>query len=114
MTTLQFLFQAITPNSHASLLRQLFATTKPNQVLVSVAFLREEGIKAISAALESNAEHTTVIVGIRNDITSLQAVKRLLNMKISVIAVDTGSRRIIFHPKVYVLANDAIANIVIG
>jgi len=47
------------------------------------------------------AQNVRFFVGIRNDITSVQGIKRLLRLGSQVHAVDTGSRSPIFHPKLY-------------
>lgn len=79
-----------------------------------MAFVREAGLETIEKAIIPVAEKTKFFIGIRNEITSIQAVKRLLGMNVEVYAVDTGSRNIIFHPKLYLIANNDKAQIIIG
>ena len=52
--------------------------------------------------------------GIRNDITSVQAVKSLLGLGVRVYAVDTGTRSVIFHPKLFLSEGKTTARLVIG
>jgi hypothetical protein len=56
----------------------------------------------------------TVFAGIRNDITSIQAIFRLIDMGISVYLVDTGSGNTVYHPKLYFFEYDNCYTIIIG
>jgi HKD family nuclease len=114
MAELDFILQAVTTANHAKALQALLALPNPNEVLVSVAFVREPGLEAVEAAIKPLATKTTFFIGIRNDITSIQAVKRLLAMKVKLYAVDTGSRGILFHPKLYMAASVSKASVIIG
>lgn len=114
MAELDFILQAVTTDNHAKALKALLALPNPKEVLVSVAFVREPGLDAVETAIEPIASKARFFVGIRNDITSIQAVKRLLAMKVHVYAVDTGSRHILFHPKLYLAASASEAAVIIG
>ena len=114
MAELDFILQAVTTANHAKALQALLAIPNPTEVLVSVAFVREPGLEAVEAAIRPLATKTTFFIGIRNDITSIQAVKRLLAMKVKLYAVDTGSRGILFHPKLYLAASTSKAFVIIG
>ena len=114
MARLELILQAATKTTHVDAINATLQRINPEAVLISVAFVREEGIEAIEVALKPFAAKTKFFIGIRNDITSIQAVKRLLAMKIEVYAVDTGSRKILFHPKVYLAANARQAIVIIG
>ena len=92
----------------------MLALPNPTEVLVSVAFVREPGLNAVEAAIKPLAPMARFFVGIRNDITSIQAVKRLLAMKVKLYAVDTGSRNILFHPKLYLAASASKAAVIVG
>jgi HKD family nuclease len=114
MAKLDFILQAVTTANHAKALQALLALPNPTEVLVSVAFVREPGLDAVEAAIKPIAAKTRFFIGIRNDITSIQAVKRLLAMKVNLYAVDTGSRNILFHPKLYMAASATKASVIIG
>jgi HKD family nuclease len=114
MAELDFILQAVTAANHAQALQALLALLNPTEVLVSVAFVREPGLESVEAAIKPLATKTTFFIGIRNDITSIQAVKRLLAMKIKLYAVDTGSRGILFHPKLYMAASASKASVIVG
>ena len=111
---LEFILQAVTPESHAEAIRRALDLANPDRVLVSVAFVREAGVRELEAAISPLAKQAKFFVGIRNEITSIQGIKRLLRMKVALYAVDTASRNRIFHPKVYLASNDVHARVVIG
>ncbi|MGD0860446.1 MAG: hypothetical protein ABR912_14170 [Terracidiphilus sp.] len=114
MAELDFILQAVTTANHAKALQALLALPDPTEVLVSVAFVREPGLDALEAAIKPVAVKARFFIGIRNDITSIQAVKRLLAMKVKLYAVDTGSRGTLFHPKLYLAASGRKATAIIG
>jgi HKD family nuclease len=114
MAELDFILQAVTTANHAKAVKALLALPNPSEVLVSVAFVREPGLNAVEAAIKPLAPKARFFIGIRNDITSIQAVKRLLAMKVQLYAVDTGSRNILFHPKLYLAASASKAAVIIG
>jgi HKD family nuclease len=114
MADLDFILQAVTAANHGESIRSLLQLTKPTQIIVSVAFARTTGLDAIQERLKPLAEKTKFFVGIRNDITSIQAIKQLLALKLDLYAVDTGSRKVIFHPKLYLAANASNAIAIVG
>lgn len=114
MAEVNFILQAVTAANHAKALQTLLTLPKPTEILVSVAFVKESGLESIEAAIKPLADKTKFFVGIRNDITSIQAIKRLLAMNVKLYAVDTGSRCIIFHPKLYLAASASKAIVIIG
>ncbi len=114
MPEFDFILQAVTNANHAKAVQEMLALPGATEVLVSVAFAREPGLDALEAAIKPLAAKAKFFVGIRNDITSIQAVKRLLAMKVKLYAVDTGSRGTLFHPKVYLAASASKAVVIIG
>ena len=114
MADLNFILQAVTAANHAESIRTLLALPQPTQIVVSVAFARTTGLAAIQANIKPLAAKTKFFVGIRNDITSIQAIKQLLALKLDLYAVDTASRQVIFHPKLYLAVNVSNAIVIIG
>lgn len=114
MADLNFILQAVTPANHAELIRTLLKLPEPTQVLISVAFARTTGLNALQDNLKPLVKKTKFFVGIRNDITSVQAIKQLLALKVDLFAVDTGTRQTIFHPKLYLALNKTNAIAIIG
>ena len=96
MAQLELILQAVTAATHATAINKLLQRIDADSVLISVGFVREPGVEALEAAIRPVAAHTKIFVGIRNDITSVQAIKRLLRLRVGVYAVDTGSRETIF------------------
>ena len=114
MAQLELILQAVTRTTHAQTIRELLSRIAARSVLISVGFVNEAGVEALEPALRPVAARTRYFVGIRNGITSVQGVKRLLRLPARVYAVDTGSRDTIFHPKLYMVAGDGNAGLVIG
>ncbi len=114
MAKKNFILQGITPKTHAHAVRELFGVPDIKRVILSVAFVSESGVQQIEAALRANAARTTVFAGIRNDITSYQGLALLHNIGVKLYTVDTGSRNVIFHPKLYLVRGKANARFVVG
>lgn len=109
-----FIFQGITPKTHTKAIQELFKVPNIQQVILSVAFVSESGVQVIKNELKKYATHVTVFAGIRNDITSYQGLALLYNIGGRLHIVDTGSRTVLFHPKLYLVRGVASARIVIG
>ncbi len=114
MAQLDLIFQAVTPATHAAAVRQLLSVADVKSALISVAFVREAGVEALEAVLKDVAGDAKFFVGIRNNITTLQGLKRLLALKTKLYVVDTGSGETIFHPKLYLACTDTIAEMIVG
>jgi HKD family nuclease len=114
MANVELILQAATDATHAEAIRALLGRGTVDSVLISVGFVREAGVEALEKALRPVAAKTTFFVGIRNDITTFQGIKRLLALKVKVYAVDTGSRDTIFHPKLYLAIDKQKAALIVG
>ncbi len=90
------------------------ALPKPVCCLFSVAFARSAGVTSIQASIAALKITPKIFVGIRNDITSIQAIHQLLALGAELYTVDTGARRPIFHPKLYVICSKTTAKAIIG
>lgn len=101
MAKIELLLQGFGTGIHASALKTMLTVPKLVRFVASVSFVRKEGVDAIAAELKANAKACTFFVGIRNDITSIQALLRLIELGVKVFAVDTASRATLFHPKMY-------------
>ncbi len=84
------------------------------RAIISVAFVSSDGVDHIEPLLTAHADQITVYAGIRNEITSAQALKRLLEIGVSLYAVDTGSRSLLFHPKLYHVRGEETAQLSVG
>jgi HKD family nuclease len=114
MAKKEFILQGFTPRTHVSAVRELFEVPDIQRVVLSVAFVTEAGVDLLSSQLKSCAKHVTVFAGIRNDLTSRQGLGRLHSFGVKLYAVDTGSRNVLFHPKLYLVRGKSRARLVIG
>ena len=114
MAKKNFILQGVTHKTHAEAVRGLFEVPDITKVILSVAFVSESGVQQIEAALRANAARVTVYAGIRNDITSRQGLGFLHDIGVKLYTVDTGSRAIIFHPKLYLVRGATAARLAVG
>ena len=111
--SLELILQGLTNRTHAGVIGEMFAGDV-DRAIVSVAFVSQDGVDHIAPLLTAHADKITVFAGIRNDITSSQALKRLLEIGVSLYAVDTGTRMLLFHPKLYHVRAAATAKLSVG
>ncbi len=111
--SLELILQGLTERTHAKVLEEMFDGIV-ERAIISVAFASEDGVDLIEAMLAPHADKITVFAGIRNEITSAQALKRLLAIRVSLYAVDTGSRTLLFHPKLYHVRAAEAAQLSVG
>lgn len=110
----KFILQAATDDNHADEIRAALSIPEPTRVIISVAFLNHRGFSLLSDVIGPNADKTIVLAGIRNGITSAQGLLASIEAGCKTYAVDTGSRNVIFHPKVYMAKAAGSANIILG
>ncbi len=115
MASKEFIFQGFTPRTHGDVVRELFDVGKVKAVSVSVAFVNEGGVEHIEDAIKPYAKLTRLFAGIRNDITSVQGLKRLHGLIGGGLhTVDTAHRLLVFHPKFFLVRGEDKARMVIG
>jgi hypothetical protein len=114
MATAKFILQGFTASTHGGALRWLFDLLDVQTVLISVAYVSEGGVEQVEAYLAQHAACSTVFVGVRNDTTSYQGLVRLHGVVHDLYTVDTGSRTLIFHPKLYLVRGSEHARVMIG
>jgi HKD family nuclease len=110
----KFILQGVTADSHLDEVRDTFQLAGIERVIISVAFLNERGFALLADLLKPVADKTTVFAGIRNGITSGQGLLACIECGCTTYAVDTGSRSIVFHPKIYLAKSTTEARIVLG
>lgn len=110
----KILFQGVTPETHLAAVRHVLALPSPKEVIFSTAFMNRGGLAQIRETLLPVAGVTTIIAGIRNGITSAQGLASSIGYGCRTMAVDTGSRKVIFHPKIYFARNATAARLVLG
>jgi len=114
MSKNEFILQGFTTRTHAQAVRQLFDLEDIQKAFLSVAFITESGVQQIEDKLKAYAAGVTVFAGIRNDITSYQGLVRLFNIGGTLYTVDTGSRTLLFHPKLFMVRAKDRAALVMG
>jgi len=114
MAKLEFLLQAVTSKTHGDVLAH-FLKKGFEKVLLGVAFTRAQGVQAFLEPIAvSDRSKVTVFLGIRNGVTSYQALELLFFSGITVYTVDTGATTTIFHPKVFLVQGKKNSNVIIG
>lgn len=114
MAKKEFILQGFTARTHVAALQELFDVPAIRRVVLSVAFVSESGVEQIEDKLRLCASQLFVLAGIRNEITSYQGLRRLLEIGGELYVVDTGSRSTVFHPKVYLVRGNANARMIVG
>lgn len=114
MSKKEFIFQGFTQKTHKEAIARLFEVANIERVIVSVAFVNRSGTELLEEQLTKHSAKTQAFIGIRNDITSTQGAKHLLDLGVSLFLVDTGSRSVLFHPKLYLVKGASQARLVIG
>lgn len=84
------------------------------RTLISVAFVSSAGVGLLADHIRPHAARTTAFVGVRNGITSAQAIKALLDLRVDLQAVDTGSAHLVFHLKLYYVRGRKTARLLVG
>ena len=110
MARKEFILQGFTARTHGDAVRELFDVDEIQRVILSVAFVTESGVQQIARELTAHGARLIVFAEIRNDITSHQGLVRLHSIRGSTLyTVDTGSRTVLFHPKVYLVRGRTLA-----
>lgn len=110
----RLILQGLTDGNHLDEVCEVLSLDQAQLVIVSVAFVRSSGVAPLSDALQKVSKKTKVFAGIRNGITSAQAIKALLDLGLEVWLVDTGSAQLLYHPKLYYAHSDTAARVLVG
>ena len=110
----KFILQGVTADSYLDEVRNTFQLADIERVIISVAFLNERGFSLLADLLKPVADKTTVFAGIRNGITTGQGLLACIDCGCTTYAVDTGSRSVVFHPKIYLAKSATEGRIVLG
>lgn len=111
----RFIFQRFDENcNYIVRIQEILTNRKVKEILVAVAFVRKGGIAQLIAALENITAKTTVFAGINNDVTSFQGLESLFDNDVTVCCIDTNSKSMIFHPKIYLFKSDDYYDVIIG
>jgi HKD family nuclease len=110
----RFILQAVRDEDHLTPVREILALDDLNTAIISTAFMTASGLSLLQGALEPIAGNTRLFVGIRNGVTTVQAIQKALEIGCETYLVDTGSRSRIFHPKLYYSRAATRAKLLLG
>ncbi len=111
---MRILLQGVTQDGHLDTVRHLLRIPQPERIVLCVAFMSEGGLEQLEEVLTPIADRTTIVAGIRNGITTAQGLRKSLSIGCTTFVVDTGSRGVLFHPKVYMARNDLDVRLIVG
>lgn len=106
--------QGLSEVNNRKLLSEMLEVKGTNKVYLSTAFATVNGVELIKDALQKVGGNTEAYIGVRNGVTSYQALLALKELGVKVFAVDTGSDRKIYHDKMYITVNDQSATLLTG
>ena len=110
----RFLLQAVTGEDHLAPVREVIGLHDLEAATISTAFMTASGLSLLRSVLEPVADRARIFVGIRNGVTTVQSIQTALDIGCETYMVDTGSRRRIFHPKMYYARSAARAKLLLG
>ena len=111
---MRFILQAVRDEDHIGTVKEMFNMPDFQSAAVSTAFMTSSGVSLIQEALAPVAQQTTLFVGVRNGITTAQALEHAIDLGCKTFIVDTGTHSRIFHPKFYFAQGLKNAKIIIG
>lgn len=109
-----FLLQGFTAQTHLAAVKRVLACPDLDKAILSIAFVNKAGVDLLATELAGLGSKVDVYAGIRNDITSRQGLRALLDHGANVHYVDTGARHVIFHPKIYFASSPSAARMIVG
>ncbi len=115
MPNLKYIFQGLSgKDDHLSGFEYICSLDNINKIILSAAFVRKSGIELIDEFISPYIDRSEIFIGIRNGVTSIQSILRLLRKNIKPFVIDTANPSVIFHPKVFLSYSDVEARILIG
>jgi HKD family nuclease len=115
LSSVNFITQGFTDgDDHFLKIKQLLSEKNLVEVTFNVAFIKTGGIDLILEEIKPLKNKITIFAGIRNGITSIQAIFKLIDLGCLVYLVDTGTGRVVFHPKVYIFEYNDCYKIIMG
>jgi HKD family nuclease len=110
----RFVLQATNDEDHLTPARELFGLANLTSATISTAFMTFSGLSLLAEVLQPIAGRTRIFVGIRNGVTTVQAIQKAMEIGCETYMVDTGSRQRIFHPKLYYARSAVSAKLLLG
>ncbi|WP_277656223.1 phospholipase D family protein [Seleniivibrio woodruffii] len=114
MAVIEPIIQGLASENHLSVISGLLSNKAYKNYFICSAFLSSFGVAKLESIISARTECSfKFFIGIRNNITSAQALLGLYNTDSKVFTIDTGSN-ILFHPKLYCGYNKSNAEIIMG
>lgn len=115
MASLDFILQGLSAtDDHLASTRTVSSLPDITDGIIASAFMNAAGASIIAEMVAPFRNQVRVFVGVRNDVTTLQAIQALVAKNIYPILVDTATQAFIFHPKVYLTRNLCQARLIVG
>lgn len=115
MAVLDFLLQGLdATDDHFKLTHTVFSLPNVTGGVIASAFMNATGANILAELVKPLSDHIKVFVGVRNNVTTLQAIQTLVSHNIYPVLVDTATQAFIFHPKVYMTRNTELARLIVG
>jgi HKD family nuclease len=114
LAKINYLLQGINEKSHIQFIEEILKLPDIKKVIFSVAFMKKRGLLLLEEHLKPFYNITDIYVGIRNGVTSVQAIMELVKNDIKPYLVDTGTNSFIFHPKIFLSYSDTEAKVIVG
>lgn len=110
----KIIFQGLDSTTQAQWVGEVLALANAKEILLSTAFLTKSGVELIGGSILNAAVKPTLVVGIRNGVTTYQGVIEALGLGCRVWAFDTGLAHRIFHPKFFYAQSDYSVRYLVG
>ncbi|KQC09675.1 MAG: hypothetical protein APR54_12525 [Candidatus Cloacimonas sp. SDB] len=89
---IEIISQKLTSKSYLNIVKENILSTDSDKILICSAFVRKKVIALIENELRNISEKVKIFVGIRNSVTSVQALDKLLDLGLELYAVDTSKK----------------------
>lgn len=80
-------------------IKEVLETEDYTSIWILTAFVNERAICNLMPSIKKSKADISFIIGIRNNVSTYQALKCLINMKVSVFVFDTARIESIFHAR---------------
>lgn len=114
MAKTRIVLQGFTAASHIADIHRVFDLPDLKVGIISAAYVSAGGVALLKDTLTKHGKAISLYAGIRNVITSRQALVAAFQTGVNLYTVDTGTMKVTFHPKLYYGRNGAHARLVIG
>lgn len=114
MAKTRIILQGLTTDSHIADIHRVFDLPDLKVGIISAAYVSAGGVALLKDTLTKHGKAISLYAGIRNVITSREALVAAFHTGVNLYTVDTGTMKVTFHPKLYYGRNEAHARLVVG